>query len=64
MLVIMEFTATEKEVARVKARIEELGYQPHPIAGRNSPRANWQKEEPSIDPIYGHGLKCQKNHKK
>ena len=35
MLVIMDPRATEAEIARVKERIKELGYQPHPIPGAN-----------------------------
>ncbi|MCH8837291.1 MAG: 3-deoxy-7-phosphoheptulonate synthase [Candidatus Marinimicrobia bacterium] len=56
MLVIMDPRATEAEIARVKERIKELGYQPHPIPGANQLAIGVTGNQGTEDRIYLEGL--------
>jgi len=56
MLVIMDIRATEEDIQRVKTRICELGYKPHPIPGANRLAIGVTGNRGIEDRIYLEGL--------
>ncbi len=56
MLVIMDSRATAADIQRVKDRIVELGYQPHPIPGANRLAIGVTGNKGAEDRIYLEGL--------